>query len=82
MDAFLGSFTRLGPILIPLLFVMIFYTVVGLHLFMGMTEYRCRTTPLPVDGEWELAPGINFLCGIWDCPEGTYCGSKADYGLP
>ena len=82
MDAFIGSFPKLGPILIPLLFVVLFYSIVGLHLFMGITEYRCRTTPEPTNGEWELEPNIYFLCGIWDCPENSYCGSKADYNLP
>ena len=33
MNAFVGSFSRLGPILIPLLFVMLYYCIIGLHLF-------------------------------------------------
>ena len=80
MDAFIGSFPRLGPILIPLLFVLIFYTIVGLHLFMGLTEYRCRETPEPEEHEWPIIEEIKNLCGVWECTEG-YCGSLADYGL-
>jgi hypothetical protein len=40
MNAFVGSFTRLGPILVPLLFVMLYYSIIGLHLFQGLTEKR------------------------------------------
>jgi hypothetical protein len=49
---------------------------------MGLTEYRCRKTPEPVNGVWEADPDILYLCGIWECPENLYCGSPADYGLP
>ena len=80
MDAFIGSFPRLGPILIPLLFVLIFYTIVGLHLFIGLTEYRCRETPEPEEHKWPIIEEIKNLCGVWKCTEG-YCGSLADYGL-
>jgi hypothetical protein len=68
MDAFVGSFPRLGPILIPLLFVMLYYSIVGLHLFMGLTEYRCRLTPEPEDDVWEADGEFKHLCGIWKCP--------------
>lgn len=49
---------------------------------MGVTEYRCRETPEPEDGKWVAVEDIKHLCGIWDCPEDTYCGSMADHGLP
>ena len=61
---------------------MLYFSVVGLHLFMGLTEKRCRLTPEPVDGVWEASTEVLRLCGLWDCPEGLYCGSPADYGLP
>lgn len=67
--------------MIPLLFVVIYYSIIGLHLFMGITEYRCRLTPEPVDGKWEADEEIKYLCGIWDCPENRYCGSLADYNI-
>ncbi|CAD8095701.1 unnamed protein product [Paramecium sonneborni] len=82
LGAFIGSFQRLGPILIPLLFVVLYYSIIGLHLFMGITEYRCRETPEPEEGKWIAVEDIKYLCGIWDCPENTYCGSLADHGLP
>lgn len=69
MDAFVESFPRLQTILIPLIFVMIFYSIIGIHLFSGLTEKRCRLTPEPVAGEWEVDTNIKNLCGIWDCPD-------------
>ncbi|CAD8180886.1 unnamed protein product [Paramecium pentaurelia] len=81
-DAFIGSFSRLGPILIPLLFVVLYYSIIGLHLFMGITEYRCRETPTPINEEWKAVDDIKFLCGIWECSDNSYCGSLADYNLP
>ena len=68
MNAFVGSFPRLGPILIPLLFVILYYSIIGLHLFMGLTEYRCRMTSEPIDNVWVADPEIKTLCGIWECP--------------
>jgi hypothetical protein len=70
MDAFVGSFTKLGNILIPLLSVMFYYCVIGLHLYSGVTESRCRKTKEPVNGIWEADLDIKNLCGIWQCPEG------------
>lgn len=61
---------------------MIYFAIIGLHLFLGLTERRCRITPEPVDGVWLADDGVLKLCGIWKCPEGLYCGSPADYGLP
>lgn len=69
MDAFVGSLTKLGSIMIPLIFVMLFYCIVGLHLFSGVTENRCRYTPEPVDNKWDADLSIQFLCGAWECPE-------------
>lgn len=37
---------------------------------------------MPIDGKWEADNEILKLCGIWDCPENTYCGSPDDYNLP
>lgn len=62
---------------------MLYYSIIGLHLFNGITEYRCRETPEPEeDGTWLASEEEKHLCGVWDCPEHTYCGSLADYGLP
>lgn len=61
---------------------MIYFAIIGLHLFIGLTERRCRITPEPVDGVWLADDEVLKLCGIWECPEELYCGSPVDYGLP
>lgn len=70
-----------------LMIVFVFYAIWGLHLFSGVNEYRCRKTPTPIlnhDGTyiWEMIKEHEFLCGYWSCPEGSHCGSPADYDLP
>jgi hypothetical protein len=47
-----------------------------------MFEYRCRTTPEPVNGTdgiwtWEILPDHFKLCGIDadNCPENSWCGA-------
>jgi len=42
-----------------------------------MFEYRCRATPEPVNGKWELYESHLGLCntGYNNCPDGSYCGS-------
>ena len=37
-------------------------------------HYRCRVTPYPVNGDWELVEGDTQICGNRQCPVG-YCGS-------
>ena len=61
---------------------MIYFSIIGLHLFIGLTERRCRLTKYPIDNIWIADPNIQKLCGIWECPENTYCGSPLDYNLP
>ena len=49
MEAYVGSFAKLGSIMVPLMFVMFYFSIIGLHLFSGLTEYRCRITHQPID---------------------------------
>ncbi|CAD8153287.1 unnamed protein product [Paramecium pentaurelia] len=80
--AYVSSFLKLKQVLIPIFLVMIYFAIIGLHLFIGLTERRCRITPEPVDGVWLADDEVLKLCGIWQCPEELYCGSPVDYGLP
>lgn len=62
---------------------MVCFAIIGLHLFSGVTESRCRKTPEPIEGEiWEASDEVLKLCGIWDCPENLYCRNPIDYNLP
>jgi len=53
----------------------------GVQLFKGLFEYRCRFTPEPVNGEWPADPSYTRLCQVGTCPNGLYCGSPADYNM-
>jgi hypothetical protein len=70
MEGLVSTIPHLGPILIPIIFVIFYYAIVGLHLFMGVTEIRCFKTPEPEHGVWELEEEIKNGCGSWPCPHG------------
>lgn len=55
-----------------LLFLLIFFGILGTHLYMGVTEYRCRFTELPPENstEWLADSNQPFLCGVLQCSEG------------
>ena len=72
----------LGENFINIFSSMVFFAIIGLHLFSGAFEYRCRQTPEPVDGEWLLAEGIPYMCSTYECPENTFCGAPNDKGIP
>jgi hypothetical protein len=55
--ALLGSLSRLFNVLILLCFIMFIFAIFGLQIWNGVLHYRCRLTPLPVDGDWIVAPG-------------------------
>ena len=69
LEGLVGSISMLGPILVPIFFVMLYYSIVGVHMFKGVTEIRCFKTPFPEEGVWELDDEIKNQCGIWQCPE-------------
>lgn len=52
--------------------LMLFYAVVGLYLFYGLEENRCRETPMPEHGEWIAIESIESFCGSWKCNIGFF----------
>ena len=48
-EDFITTIPDLGKIFFPLLIFILFYSVLGLILFSGATEYKCRATEEPVD---------------------------------
>lgn len=77
----------MGDVLALLLFILLFFSVIGLHAFKGDYYDRCRTTPEPVGDVWPLEPTLTRFCSIhgngdYDCPNGYYCGSPDFYDLP
>jgi hypothetical protein len=58
VTSLLQSFIALANVGVFLFFIIIVFGTFGLHLFSGMFEYRCRMTPEPVNGVWEIHPDI------------------------
>lgn len=80
-QAFLRTIPALGQTLFPLGMFLLLYALIGLHLLQGADEYRCRNTSEPYHGKWLSSPLSDTLCGSWECPAGTYCGSNFEAGL-
>ncbi|CAK62390.1 unnamed protein product (macronuclear) [Paramecium tetraurelia] len=78
----LDSLPALGNVVIFLLFIIILFGILGLQIFMGALENRCRMTEHPVGNEW-VASNYTKLCqDSSNCPDGTYCGNPNTYNLP
>ena len=85
VTAFIASMPPLVNVGVFLCFIVVLLGTFGIHLFAGMYEWRCRKTPEPVNGVWELMEPMHFrLCKpeYNNCPEGTYCGAPIEYDLP
>lgn len=78
----LDSLPALGNVVIFLLFIIILFGILGLQIYMGALESRCRLTPYPVGNTWEVSSYPKLCTYTSDCPEGTYCGNPNTYNLP
>ncbi|CAD8082647.1 unnamed protein product [Paramecium primaurelia] len=79
----LDSLPNLGNVLVFLLYLLVIFGILGLQLFAGAYENRCRFTQFPVNGTWPADPLITHLCSSdSDCPENEYCGNPINYNLP
>ena len=77
---------------------MIAYALIGVLFFKGNLENRCRLSPFPINGTWQIDPTIYYLCGEYECPEKlshsfffpiakyiffrTFCGNPAAFNIP
>ncbi len=87
MTPWMQSLHQMCDVLALLLFVLVFFSAVGLYTFKGDYYDRCRTTPAPVGDVWPAKEGIARFCSVngngdFDCPAGSYCGSPDTHGLP
>ena len=82
METLISVFPATFPVLIPLGFIIFFYSMIGLYTFKGIFENRCRETEFPLpDNTWPVVPSQRTLCGPYKCSSG-YCGSPYDYDIP
>lgn len=77
----IGSISRIFKQLMFLLIVVLVYALIGVFFFKGKLEYRCRTSPYPINGTWALDPSVSTLCGEEQCPTGSYCGNPAEFDI-
>ena len=70
LQSIISSFLLLSEILIILLSFLLFYALIGLHLFHGLLKNRCL---LPETGLPNLFTTIIF-CGNVACDSGSICG--------
>ena len=86
LKALTESIKSLTSMLIILLIFMLTYAGLGVNIFKGQLESRCRLEATPPDGNnWPVLEGYFKLCGqnsYNQCPEGSYCGNAFDYNLP
>jgi len=58
ISALIDSIPALGNVLVFLIFIILLFAILGLHLFAGLFYQRCRMTEFPVNGTWEVDPNI------------------------
>lgn len=71
VGSLLDALPDLANVVIFLLFIIILFAILGLQLFMGVFENRCRMTKQPVGNTWIADEKVTSLCVEGDdstCP--------------
>ncbi len=87
MTPWLRSLREMAATFLVLVFVLLLFAMFTSNKFKGDLNFRCRLTPAPVNGYWEIDEDITRLCsaygyGSYECPAGRYCGSPDMYDIP
>jgi hypothetical protein len=72
VSSLLDSLPDLANVVVFLLFLVVLFGILGLQLFMGVLENRCRLSSEPQGELWPADPKITVLCVEDDdstCPE-------------
>ena len=74
MNIITYSIKQVVSVFIILILLLIFFAILGVNLFKGTLNYRCRTTQAPINGEWPIAPNSTRVCGgNYKCPSEYFC---------
>ena len=76
--ALLESINLLTNIFFLLAFILLLFSILATQMWSGRTNFRCRQTLSPVDGDWPTVPGDFQICGgMHQCNEALNqtCGS-------
>lgn len=84
IGSLIASLPALANVVVFLMFVFILFGILGVQQYVGAFYNRCRMTPQPVDGKWEIDPEITRICtkdgsGLFKCPSERYCGHPSEY---
>jgi len=63
ISSLLISLMDLFIVFIILLFFFIIFALIGLSLWTDIFDYRCRTSPVPINGTLPLDSNFKYLCG-------------------
>jgi hypothetical protein len=63
VNTLLNSVSQLSNILVLDTFFILTFAIFGLQMWEGVTHFRCRQTPYPVDGDWKVVEGDENICG-------------------
>ncbi|KAL4506799.1 hypothetical protein ABPG72_001220 [Tetrahymena utriculariae] len=84
LNSLISTLPELYKIVLGLFAIMTIYALIGLHIFQGALEFRCRfeSEPTP-DGIFQADKSQMNLCGSQSgCNEGTYCRAPFQYDVP
>lgn len=62
VEALIDSVPAFANVLFFLIFFILFFGILGIQLFCGILEQRCRVTPKPIHGVWPIDDGYTRLC--------------------
>lgn len=86
LKALTESIKSLANVVLLILIYVALYASLGLNVFKGLLEQRCRTSVSP-DGAnlWGIDPDIQYICGSTKCPGTLTCGngflSEVDFDI-
>jgi len=62
ISTLMASVAQLGGVLVLAMFFFTIFAILGVSLWNGSINYRCRLTQFPIDGDWEADPADTRLC--------------------
>ena len=76
ISTLLASVAQLGGVLVLAIFFFTIFAILGISLWIGSIQRRCRMTEFPLDGDWVADPDQTSLCSSYnECPANRWCGS-------
>jgi len=74
------SVFHIVTILSFLAILILIFAILGLNLWKGKLNYRCRLTPAPLNGTWPVNTSELYICGSgFKCYKNETCGSNYNF---